>query len=213
VDEEAGSAVMARPGPPRRRPFLPALVAVLVLAALVAAGLAVIRRSAGNPAALPGTAAPITNPATPVATTQEGPSPPPATVTVAVAAALRDNLYAAEVTALFERYFNAINRRDYQAWLSTLSVDHAPDPRSRFQLEYATTADDQVRIVGLDTGDNGLQVAVSFRSRQDPSLAPTDQPVACLNWQIEYSVVLEAGALKISFVKPTDRTYSPCVSS
>jgi hypothetical protein len=216
MGEYAGdTGLMARPGPARRGRgggrLLPAVVAIVVLAALVGAALVVVRRSQHGPANIPGTAAPITNPASSAPPgTPTGVSAPPRTVTVQIAQALEENLYAERVVDLFGRYFNAINRRDYTGWLGTLSVDRKPDSRDRFLQEFGTTADDQVRIVGLETSDTGLLVSVSFRSRQAPSLAPTDAAFDCLLWQVQYPVVNEDGELRISFVKPTNRSYNRC---
>lgn len=215
MGEYAGdTGLMARPGPARRRPgegrVLPVVVAVVVLAALVGAAVVVIRRSQHAPASIPGTAAPITGAPSSVPPTTPTGVAPPSTVTVQIAQTLQDNLYAEQVVDLFGRYFNAINRRDYTTWLGTLSVDHKPDTRDRFLQEFATTADDQVRIVGLDTTNTGLLVDVAFRSRQAPTLAPTDAPYDCLLWQVQYPVVTEDGQLKISFIKPTNRSYNKC---
>src|SRR5262249_44489865 len=119
--------------------------------------------------------------------------------------------HSPEVLDLFRRYFQAINNRDYDGWVATLSRDRRPDSRQAFLDEYSTTADDDIRVVGItDRGDGTLLVAVSFRSRQDPHYAPPAQPVDCLRWQIAYPLTFEDSALKIALVEFINRTYRPC---
>jgi hypothetical protein len=208
---------LAPPDPPpaprgRRRTGL-AVLALLLVAGTVAAGLVathrLTREPAGGPAAVPGSAAPIGGTAT--VTPSATPTVPAGTLAVQLAESLRDDPYAANVVALFRRYFGSINERDYDGWLGTLSRDRKPDTREKYLDEYSTTADDEVRIVGITPGEDGvLSVAVSFRSRQDPAYAPVDQPVDCLRWQISYPLVFEDGVLKIALVGPVNRTYRPC---
>jgi hypothetical protein len=220
MGEYAGdTGLMARPDPARRvNRAVPVLVTVVVLAALVGAGVGVVRRSGHQPVAYPGTAAPVGGVAAtstpPTRATPNTPTTipsPPSTTQVQIAGALRDNIYADQVVALFSRYFNAINRRDYQLWLGALSVDHAPDPKDKFLRDYHTTTDENVRIVDIvNAGDSGLLVSLSFRSYQEPSLAPTDAPYLCLDWEIQYPVVVEDGVLKISYIRPV-HYYRKCV--
>jgi len=202
-------------GGPRRRTLL-VLVTVLVVAAAATVALAAARRSTA-PTAVPGPAAPLGNTVSASATgttagTRTGtPGPTPAGVTVQLADSLRSAPYAPNVVALFRRYFDSINNRDYETWLGTLSRDRKPDPREKFLDEYSTTADDEVKIVGITARDDGtLLVAVSFRSRQDPRYAPVDQPVDCLRWQVLYPLKFEDGQLKIALVEFVNRSYRPC---
>lgn len=209
------TGLMARPAPAgRSRRVLPGLIAVVALAGLVAAALIVVRNSGSQPVGRPGVAAPagtVSAASTPPPTTPTGSPAPAGTLQVQLADALRDNLYADQVVTLFSRYFNAINHRDYQLWLTTLSVDHQPDPRDKFLRDFASTSDENVRIVDIaNAGDSGLLVSLSFRSHQAPSLAPTDAPYDCLDWQIQYPVVVEDGVLKISYVRPV-HYYRRCV--
>jgi|SRR5215475_13281576 len=202
-----------RPAPARRTArVLPAIVAALSLVVVVAFGVATARRLAG-PQQVPGSPAPVraagsSTPATP------GPSPSPGQVAVQLAPGLRDSPHATAVVALFRRYFQAINDRNYDSWLETLSGDRNPDPPAKFREDYSTTIDDDVRVVGITPNDDGsLQVAVSFRSRQDPRYAPPDQPVDCLRWQIAYPLTFEDSRLKIAKVERVNRTYRPCTDN
>jgi hypothetical protein len=118
------------------------------------------------------------------------------------------------VVALFRQYFQAINDLDYDSWLATLSDDHPPVSRAEFEEQYSTTVDDDIRVHDItQRDDGGLQVPVSFRSRQDPRHAPQDQPVDCLGWKIDYRLIFEGGRLKIAKVEFGSRDYRPCTDN
>jgi len=189
---------------------LPAIVAMLSLAVVVVFGVAIARRVAG-PQLVPGSPAPVggalgsSTPGTPT------PSPSPGQVVVQLAPSLQDAPHAPAVVALFHQYFQAINDRDYDSWVATLSHDRTPESREKFLEEYSTTTDDDIRVVGITQREDGsLQVPVMFRSRQEPRYAPPDQPVDCLRWQIAYPLTFEDSELKIALVEFINRTYRPC---
>jgi hypothetical protein len=192
---------------PRGVVMVVTMVVVAVVAVAAVTGVVATRRL-GRPAAVPGTAAPVGG-SQAVAPTAAAPTPSGALVVLADS--LQRSPYAANVVGLFRQYFEAINARDYDAWLGTLSRERRPDSRQKFLDEYSTTADDEIRIVGITArADGSLLVAVSFRSRQDPRYAPPDQPVDCLRWQIAYPLVSEDGRYKIAVVEFVNRTYRPC---
>jgi hypothetical protein len=207
MGEYHGGTVMARPAQRRPSRMLPVIVAVLTVGALIAAGAFVVRR-ATRPVTVDGSAAPIHGAqATTTATT----SAAPGGVHVSLAPALSGSQHADEVIALFTRYFVAINTRDYQQWVSTLSTDRVPDSDAKFSDDYSTTSDEQVRIQDIvETDDGGLEVVVSFRSHQAEQKAPKDAPYDCLDWQMRYPLSREAGALKLGFVPPANRSYMKC---
>jgi hypothetical protein len=204
---------VARPAARRPSRVLPTIVAIVTLAAVVVAGLFVVRR-ATRPVSVAGNAAPIQGlPATPGGSNSTSRPPPPTEVPLTLAPALRDNQHADEVVALFRRYFNAINTRDYELWVSTLSQERVPDGDLKFHNDYSTTSDERVHIVDITEDGDGLVAIVSFRSHQDPSKAPTDSPYPCLDWQMKYPLSREAGELKISFVPKPNRSYRACPAS
>jgi hypothetical protein len=193
--------------PRRAGMLLLALLAVAGVAAASAAGTAALSGRWHHPAALvPGRAAPVGPPVPSPA----GPAAP-GDVPVLLDGSLRDSPHAADVVALFRRYYRSINSRDYDGWLTTLAGDRRPDSRPKFLDEYSTTTDDDVKVVGITVREDGtLLVAVSFRSRQDPKYAPPDQPVNCLRWNIVYPLVSESGSLRIALVEFVNRSYRPC---
>jgi hypothetical protein len=194
---------------------LPAIVAALSLAVVVAFGVATARRVAG-PQLVPGPPAPVGGAlgSRPAATGTASSSPPPGQVAVQLASSLQDAPHATAVVALFRQYFQAVNDRDYDSWEATLSGDRPHESRGRFLEEYSTTVDDDIHVVGITQLEDGsLQIAVSFRSRQEPQYAPPDQRVGCLRWQIAYPLVFEDDRFKIAKVEFGGRMYRPCPDS
>ncbi|HSV67527.1 MAG TPA: hypothetical protein VLJ59_16680 [Mycobacteriales bacterium] len=199
-----GSAPEA-PSPRRvtRRRWAVAGVGLLLVGAV--AGIVAVRpdRTAGPPPLAAGTP--------PTSAAQTAVLGPDGDVPVQLASAVRSSPYAQHVRLLFADYFGAINARDYPRWAGTLSRERKVDPPEKFRIDYSTTVDDDIRIVGInERPDGGLLVALSFRSRQDPAHAPPELPVACLRWQIVYPLVDEDGHYKIALVRPTNRSFRAC---
>jgi hypothetical protein len=192
------------------------IVAVLSMAVVVAFGVATARRVAG-PQLVPGSPAPVggaLGSSRPTATGAPSPSPSPGQIVIQLAPSLQDVPHATAVVALFRQYFQAINDLEYDSWLATLSGDHPSVSRAKFEEQYSTTVDDDIRVHGVTPREDGsLEVAVSFRSRQDPRYAPPDQPVDCLRWEIAYPLVFENDRLKIAKVEGGARNYRPCTDN
>ena len=128
---------------------------------------------------------------------------------VQVAPALADHPETAEVRFLLDRYFTAVNRRDYPAYRATL----VPGPRlkseAQFRADFASTQDSAIRLLNLrDDGAGGLVAAVDFVSRQAPDAAPDG--ATCLHWVISYRLVRLAGALRIDVVPNREPDSRPC---
>lgn len=183
---------------------LAALVAVVSGVALVAWA----NRGSGSAGAAPPTRSATTGPTATGPTSGSG-----GPVVVSLAAELRDSPYAAAVTTLLTQYFTAINTRDYDAWLATLSRRHRTSDRPTFLANYASTVDDDILVVAITTRPDGvLMVAATFRSRQDPLHAPADLPAGCLRWRIGYPLVRENGELRIPVLGKANSSYQRCGS-
>lgn len=210
--DHGNTGLVARPAARGPNRVLPVIVALLTMAAVVLAGLIVVKRATRPPTVLGGTAGPVRG--TTVATASTGSPVPPTAVPIALAPALNDNPHADEVVALFRSYFDAINNRDYELWVSTLSESRGRnETEAKFHNDYSTTVDDQVHIVDISEDGDGLLVRVSFRSRQDPSKAPSEAPLPCLLWQFNYPLGREGGDLKISQVPAANRSFRACPTS
>ncbi|MHA6793747.1 hypothetical protein ACVGVM_09555 [Pseudonocardia bannensis] len=91
----------------------------------------------------------------------------------------------AAVRAQLQRYFDAINARDYASWTTTVMpqrVEQQPEPQWRAGLE--TTTDGTIRIDRIADLDGGrVLVLVRFVSTQDPADAPADLQAPRICWR------------------------------
>lgn len=160
-----------------------AAVAVVVLAAVSAAGILLPARHHGSSAEAaqdPG-AQPDQHGSVPA----PGPPGPRSAGQVVVSADAERDASASSVAVLLGRYFNAINARDYQSYISLLS------PRARqgltaevFDRGYRSTADSAETLVRISAARNGdIAADVMFTSRQDPADSP-DRTQSCTDWDI-----------------------------
>jgi len=109
------------------------------------------------------------------------------TVTVAPGAA--GNQAAPQVTALLNRYFTAINQRDYRTYASLFDQQlEQPQPESSFDAGYATTIDSAATLTSIsDDGSGGLAASVTFTSQQNPADSPDNS--SCDQWSITLFLV------------------------
>ena len=110
-------------------------------------------------------------------------------ITVAVAPGAAGNPAAPQVTALLNRYFTAINQRDYPTYVSLYDQQlEQPQPESSFNAGYATTSDSAVTLTSIsDAGSAGLAASVTFRSQQNPADSPDNS--SCDQWSITLFLV------------------------
>ncbi|WP_214370169.1 hypothetical protein [Pseudonocardia sp. H11422] len=105
--------------------------------------------------------------------------------TVELSADARTHPAGETVRAQLQRYFDAINARDYASWTATVvprRVEQQPEPQWRASLD--TTTDGTIRIDRIADLDGGRVLAlVRFVSTQDPADAPADLPAARICWR------------------------------
>ena len=107
-------------------------------------------------------------------------APPASLATLAPAAALYPG--AAAIEGVVNRYFHAINGRDYAGYQATQSPGIAMTA-SQFQAGFASTRDSDVLITGITTMPGGQPAAdVTFTSRQQPQDGPEGE--SCTNWHV-----------------------------
>jgi hypothetical protein len=138
----------------------------------------------------PATAAPATAAPTPSAS---------GSVTVVIAAAAAQQANAPQVAAFLAGYFEAINDRDYQAYLAAFDDQARPDfTMQQFLANYGTTTDSDATLVDLspastDTGSTNTgstntastgawAATVTFVSHQSPALSTTNS--SCTDWDL-----------------------------
>ncbi|MGH3796953.1 MAG: hypothetical protein ACRDR6_21700 [Pseudonocardiaceae bacterium] len=133
------------------------------------------------------------DPASPPSTTSDpfptsSSTPDPSTVTLTSDAAAHPE--AEQVRALLQRYFDAINSHDYDAWTSTVTSSRVNDiPRTTWLQGYSTTKDDSIVVTGIHSdGPQSVTVRLSFASSQDPGNAPADLKVGRICWSTELPI-------------------------
>jgi len=125
------------------------------------------------------------------------PSALPATAAGAAALAPAAAQYqgAAAIQAVISQYFQAINGRDYAAYLATQSPGNALTA-PQFQAGFESTRDSDVLITGITTAPDGRPAAdVTFTSRQQPKDGPDGE--SCTNWQVTMFFDGSAGSYTI----------------
>jgi hypothetical protein len=206
----------APPGRPRRRGARIAVVAGLVLLAAAAGSYAAFRAADSGddtaPAAPSASARPSPGTGDPTGPATSSPAPPASSPGLVVAApALAERPETAEVVALLERYFTAINDKDYAAYRDSLVGGPQRKTEEEFRTDFRSTQDSDVRLLGLrPAGERGLAASISFVSTQDPELAP-DGRSACLRWSASFPLVRgEDGVLRIDEVRLSGLVYRRC---
>ena len=157
-----------------------AVLIIVVAAAAAGAGTWYVagRTHAAKVPAAPSSSAP-TSPSAPAGSVPAS-APPAGLASLAPAAALYPG--ASAIEAVVNRYFQAINGRDYAAYQATQSPDNAMTA-SQFQAGFKSTRDSDVLITGITSGFDGRPAAdVTFTSRQQPQDGPEGE--SCTNWHV-----------------------------
>lgn len=89
------------------------------------------------------------------------------------------------VSALLGRYFDAINTKNYQDWVTTVTPARAAGQTEQTWLQgYASTVDGTIRLSRIDSAGPGRLVAmVSYLSTQRPEDAPQGLAAARICWR------------------------------
>ena len=146
--------------------------------------------STGAPTVQASTSPTVDASASPTASPSVSVTPSPTrTGTVRVAAAAAGDPAEPQAEAYLNRYFAAINSRNYDAYQSLLDAqEQQGNSRSTFESGYATTKDSNEVLGGIEhTGGGRLTANVSFTSKQNP--ANSVDGSACNNWQISLYLV------------------------
>jgi hypothetical protein len=128
-----------------------------------------------------------------------------------MAASVASNPAEPQVAAYLNRYFNAVNTRNYNEYNSLLDAEkQQSDSEASFDSGYATTKDSDEVLTGItDTGGGSLTANVSFTSHQSPSDS-VDQS-ACNNWQLSFYLVPQGNGYVMT-ITPADyrAAYTDC---
>jgi hypothetical protein len=103
------------------------------------------------------------------------------------------------VRVLLQRYFDAINDKDYASWQRTVISERVQrQPEEKWRNDYRTTRDGSVVIFRIELGeDDTARVLMTFTSVQDPADAPQELPAACIRWNVVFPLVREDDGWKL----------------
>jgi hypothetical protein len=127
------------------------------------------------------------------------PAQEPGSAMVTVSEDAANSPQATAVRMLVQTYFNAVNAKNYDLWLTVVTNRLArSQPKSTFEQGYRTTRDGTIEIVRIDTTPGSdLRVLLTFHSTQNAQDAPSNSPYSCLTWQVVWPVVHDSsGALR-----------------
>jgi len=224
------SPARSSPGGPRlprwpRVRWWPVLIAVLAAAFVVGSGAAIIALRVGHhprteAAQGSGESTQLTSPSgqgssapdspPPSSTEPSSPAPsspaPSSAGPVAIGPGASQDANAPAVAAFLDRYFTAINARDYQTYSSLLSPAlQQGQTEQQFASGYRSTVDSAETLVGISTAANGdLVAAVTFTSHQNPADSP-DHQHSCTDWTI--SLFLQPGSGGGYLIDPPPSSY------
>ncbi len=160
--------------------------------------------TAPNPYVAAGVSTPPTQSPTP---TTPAPSPDRVQVTESAASA-----QAPAVLAIAQRYFDAINAHDYDAWTATVTSQRASQQsRASWNQGYRSTHQFSVVVTAITpTGADSATVAMSFVGTQDTADAPSDLPVPRICWQTQLPITNLGGDARIGTARSGATTKDSC---
>ena len=128
-----------------------------------------------------GTTAPAPQPRrSPPASGKGGPRPHTAHGILSVGPGLDARPDVRRAAALLDRYFAAVNQRDYPAYERLFAQRHLT-PRE-FAWGYRTSHDSKAVLAGVSPLWDGLKATVTFTSHQNPAVSPDHS--SCIDWTI-----------------------------
>ncbi len=127
---------------------------------------------------------------------------PAATGVVRMTDDARAHPQAEAVRKLLETYFSAINTKQYQRWLTTVSSERAAlQPLEKWKAGIKSTRDSDALVYRIERGASAsLRVLVGFTSQQNKADAPDFFPEPCIKWRLVLPVIEDRSGLKIDTV-------------
>ncbi|PRY34094.1 hypothetical protein [Umezawaea tangerina] len=178
---------------PRARWVLP--TAVLVAAASVAGGF--LARDLYQRPASPGASGTAPSTSSTSSSVPRSNQPGDPAVTLSVDASFHPD--GTRVKEVLQRYFDAINSRDFQTWRTVVTKDFSrPFTEAKWQRDYDSTTDGTVMVQRIEAASTDrLRVMISFISVQDPTKAPVELPEDCIRWHVVYPLRNEDDSLRV----------------
>lgn len=117
------------------------------------------------------------------------------------------------VRPLLQRYFDAINAKDYDSWASTVTAQRREaQPEDVWTKDYSTTRDGSIVVYRIENGGpDTARVLLQFTSTQDEANAPSELPVSCIHWNVVWVMAKERDEWKLSAGKTSaSPQHEPC---
>ena len=154
-----------------------------------------IYQPAPSSAATPPAAAP------PPTTTSGAQVDPPGPPTVQLSIDAAASPYGSAVQQVLQKYYDAINAQDYEAWDSVVTASlAAANPKPTWTGAYSTTKDGGMYVYRIDAAPNSaLRVLLSFTSTQSIDKAPPFAPYTCINWHSVLPLVRQDGGWRVDY--------------
>jgi hypothetical protein len=131
-------------------------------------------------------------------TVPSGEQPGPAVVQ-GTGDAVAHPLYAT-LQPVLQRYFEAINAKDYSQWASVVTSERqANQPEGTWRKDFRTTRDGNIVMHRIEARGGGVaRVLLTFTSTQDVADAPGELPSACIHWNVVWAFATEDGEWKLA---------------
>ncbi|WP_103351008.1 hypothetical protein [Amycolatopsis sp. CA-128772] len=109
---------------------------------------------------------------------------------------------AEAVRRVLQKYFEAINTKQYQVWTDVVTDERAAaQSQSDWKKGVRTTKDSEALVYRIERASgNSLRVLVGFTSRQAIEDAPLFFREPCIKWRLVMPMVVEDSALKVAAV-------------
>jgi hypothetical protein len=113
---------------------------------------------------------------------------------------------------LLQKYFDAINKKDYTSWAETVTDERrTKTPEDRWRTDYSTTRDGSIIVYRIETGaEETVRVLVQFTSTQDAQNAPEDLKVPCIHWNVVWPFAKEKGEWRLAQGSSSQSQRTPC---
>lgn len=101
---------------------------------------------------------------------------------------------------LLQRYFDAINTKDYAAWAGIVTAERRDtQPEEVWRTAYRSSRDGSIVLYRIEAGGDGAaSVLLRFTSTQDAADAPPELPVGCIQWNVVWGFAKERGEWRLA---------------
>ncbi|HEX6356570.1 hypothetical protein [Actinophytocola sp.] len=102
--------------------------------------------------------------------------------------------------SLLQRYFDAINEKDYDGWSTTVTNERLrTTPEKQWRIDYRSTRDGSIVIYRIEaTGDDTARVLLRFTSIQHEDDAPPELRAPCINWNVVWLLAKDRNEWKLA---------------